>query len=109
VLGHPDRLLILCRIAQSECAVAGLQRELGLRQPGLSQHLAELRDCGLVQTRRAARSVFYSLKEPRIAALLEVLQGYVSGAEAPVPQAAPQQTEPARVAPVQAAFFARLE
>lgn len=72
-LANANRLLILCHIAQQERSVGQLEQELGLRQPGLSQQLAELRQSGLVKTRRASRSIYYSLADERVEAVMAML------------------------------------
>ncbi len=61
VLGNETRLQIVLRLRRGEAAVSDLERELGIRQPNLSQQLGELRDAGLVVGRREAKSVIYSL------------------------------------------------
>ena len=61
-LGHRDRLMILCSLAEGERAVGDLADQLGLTQSSLSQHLARMRAEGLVATRREAQSVFYRLE-----------------------------------------------
>jgi DNA-binding transcriptional ArsR family regulator len=72
-LANANRLLILCHIAHEERSVGQLEQELGLRQPGLSQQLAELRQSGLVKTRRESRSIYYSLADERAEAILAML------------------------------------
>ena len=72
-IATPTRLLLLCQIARGEPSVADLERDLGLRQPALSQQLAELRRSGLVRTRRASRSIHYSIADARIHAMLGAL------------------------------------
>ena len=52
LLGNSARLRLVLRISQGEVSVAELETELKIRQPNLSQHLAELRDAGLVGSRR---------------------------------------------------------
>ena len=64
VLGNETRLQIVLRLLRGELAVGEMERELGLRQPNLSQQLAELRDAGLVAGRRESKSVIYSLAGP---------------------------------------------
>jgi ArsR family transcriptional regulator len=61
LLGNEARLRIVLRVGEGEVSVADLEAELGVRQPNLSQHLAELRDAGLLASRRDGRSVLYSL------------------------------------------------
>jgi DNA-binding transcriptional ArsR family regulator len=60
-LAHESRLLMLCILAEGEKSVSQLERELGLRQPTVSQQLARLRADGLVSTRRDGKIVYYSL------------------------------------------------
>jgi DNA-binding transcriptional ArsR family regulator len=71
-LGHPARVRILELVSEEERAVGELQAELGLDSSGTSQHLAALRRQGLVETRRQGTMVFYKLKDPRVAQLLQV-------------------------------------
>ncbi|MBU2166635.1 MAG: metalloregulator ArsR/SmtB family transcription factor, partial [Alphaproteobacteria bacterium] len=72
-LANPTRLLILCHITREERAVGEMERDLGLKQPGLSQQLAELRQAGLVKTRRESRSIYYSIADERVQALMGML------------------------------------
>ena len=55
VLANPHRLLILCALVEGERSVGQLQARLALSQSALSQHLARLREAGVVVTRRAAQ------------------------------------------------------
>ncbi len=55
------RLMILCQLAEGEKTVSELQKILGLSQSALSQHLAILRREKIVQARKQAQSVSYSL------------------------------------------------
>ena len=71
-LGHPARVRILELISDQERAVGELQAELGLDSSGTSQHLAALRRQGLVETRRQGTTIFYKLKDQRVAGLLNV-------------------------------------
>jgi len=72
-LANPNRLLILCHIAEEERSVGQLEQDLGIRQPGLSQQLAELRQAGLVKTRRQSRSIYYSIADDRAQAVMAML------------------------------------
>lgn len=72
-LANPNRLLLLCHISQGERSVAQIMDELGLKQPALSQQLAELRRSGLVQARRQSRSILYSLKDQRARVIMDAL------------------------------------
>lgn len=72
-LANERRLMILCHLTTSERSVGELERLVGLSQSALSQHLARLREDGLVKTRRAAQTIYYSLDgeaAPRVIAVL---------------------------------------
>ena len=72
-LGHEKRLLILCHLAQGELSVGDLAQRLDLAQSPLSQHLARLRNDGLVETRREAQTIYYSLGSPEAAQVIKLL------------------------------------
>ena len=75
LLANERRLLLLCHLAGAgELSVSAMAGMVGLSQPALSQHLARLREDGLVATRNAAQAVFYRLADPKAARLLEVLR-----------------------------------
>jgi ArsR family transcriptional regulator len=82
-LGHPARIRVLELLAEREHAVAEMLPEVGVEAANLSQQLAVLRRAGLVTTRKAGSSVFYSLTSPHVAELLRmarrVLGGVLSG------------------------------
>jgi DNA-binding transcriptional ArsR family regulator len=73
VLGNPDRLMLLCELAQGERSVTQLQDALGIVQPTLSQQLAVLREEGLVDTRREGKNIHYRLASAQAIAVMEVL------------------------------------
>lgn len=72
-LGHPARLRILCRLVEGEHSVGALNADIPLSQSALSQHLAVLRENGLVETRREAQTIFYSLADGPARAILGTL------------------------------------
>lgn len=75
LLANERRLLLLCHlVGAGEMTVSALASAVGLSQPALSQHLAMLREDGLVATRKASQAVFYRLADPKAARLLEVLR-----------------------------------
>jgi len=74
-LANPQRLEILCLLAEGETPVAALNRRLALSQSALSQHLGVLRAEGIVGTRRAATSIHYSLLPGPAAELMGALHG----------------------------------
>ena len=64
LLANKKRLLILCKLmACREMSVGPLADAVGLSRSALSQHLAKLRDTGLVKTRRKSQSIFYRLSQ----------------------------------------------
>ena len=60
-LSNENRLMILCLLIEGERSVGELNAALPLSQSALSQHLALLREEGLVETRREAQTVFYAV------------------------------------------------
>ncbi len=75
LLANENRLLILCRLAGTkELSVGELTEAVGLSQSALSQHLALLREQGLLGTRRDAQTVFYHLADPATTRLLALLR-----------------------------------
>ena len=72
VLGHPVRIRILELLRDGERGVGELQAELQLDSSGTSQHLSALRQLGLLDNRREGTSVYYRIRDPRIAQLLAV-------------------------------------
>ncbi|MDL2405899.1 metalloregulator ArsR/SmtB family transcription factor [Rhizobium calliandrae] len=75
----PSRLMLLCHIAQRERSVGEIQDELGFKQPALSQQLAELRQAGVVRTRRESRQIYYSIADDRVAVVMEMLLAMFCG------------------------------
>ena len=63
-LGNERRLMVLCQLADGERSVGQLQPNVGLSQSALSQHLAVLREEGIVATRREAQTIWYSIADP---------------------------------------------
>lgn len=73
MMSHPERLLMLCRMDESEVSVTELVELTGLSQSAVSQHLALLREEGVVGTRGEAQTRFYSLKDPVVRATIHAL------------------------------------
>lgn len=72
-LSNPSRLLLLCQLVEGERSVGELEAALDLGQAYVSQQLARLRADGLVKAEREGRIVRYSLADPRVIPILEVL------------------------------------
>ncbi len=74
-LANEQRLLILCHLAsEGELSVGALGERMQLSQSALSQHLARLRDDGLVTFRRESQTLHYRVVDPKAGKLLEVLR-----------------------------------
>ena len=73
-MSNESRLLVLCHLSESgELSVGNLVERVGLSQSALSQHLAKLREEGLVDTRKEAQTVFYRVRDPKAEQLLALL------------------------------------
>ncbi|MEZ5120984.1 MAG: metalloregulator ArsR/SmtB family transcription factor [Solirubrobacterales bacterium] len=78
VLGHPVRIRILELLSDGERTVGDLQAELDLDSSGTSQHLAALRQQGLLESRRAGTSVYYAIRDPLVLQLLAVARQIIT-------------------------------
>jgi len=72
-MSNQTRLMILCQLLHGEKTAGELDSATSLSQSALSQHLAVLREHGLVQTRRESQNIFYSLDGDKPRAIIEVL------------------------------------
>jgi len=88
-LANPNRLLILCHVAEEERSVGQLEADLGIKQPALSQQLAELRQSGLVKTRRQSRSIYYAIADERAHSVMAMLGEIFCGDGKPAPVRTP--------------------
>ena len=75
MMAHHQRLKILCLLTEGERSVCSLADDTGLTQPAISHHLEKLRDADLVQTRRDAQTIYYSLKGQEVESVLRTLNG----------------------------------
>lgn len=76
LLGHEQRLLVLCLLlAHGELSVGALLEQVDLSPSALSQHLAKMREEGLVAYRREAQTLYYRIDNPRVAPLIATLKG----------------------------------
>lgn len=74
-LANERRLMILCKLVEAgEANVGTLADAVGLSQSALSQHLAKMRDEGIVATRRDAQTIWYRITDKNIEVLLGHLQ-----------------------------------
>lgn len=73
-LSNEKRLKILCVLYEGEHSVGALEDQVHLSQSALSQHLARLRRDGLVNTRRDAQTIYYSLNTEKCDKILIFLE-----------------------------------
>jgi DNA-binding transcriptional ArsR family regulator len=78
-LGNESRLMILCMLAEGERSVGDLNEVIPLSQSALSQQLARLRAQGLVETRREAQTIYYSLSEGPAEQVINLLHDIYCG------------------------------
>ena len=75
-LGHPTRIAIVEALRAKEKSAGQLIEELGLEQANASQHLAVLRGKQVVVGRKDGNQVFYSLRDPVLIEVLDILKRY---------------------------------
>jgi DNA-binding transcriptional ArsR family regulator len=80
-LANNNRLMILCLLFEGPRSVSGLNEVLPLSQSALSQHLAVLREEGLVSTKRQAQNVLYQIASPQARRIIEALHGIYCGSK----------------------------
>lgn len=80
-LSNPDRLLLLCQLAQGEKCVGELEAMVGIGQPTLSQQLGVLRAEAMVRTRREGKNIYYSIASPQTLAVMQTLYAQFCAAQ----------------------------
>jgi DNA-binding transcriptional ArsR family regulator len=75
-LGHPTRIAIVELLRKGEMAAGRLIEQLGLEQANASQHLAVLRGKQIVVSRKEGNQVFYSLRDPTLIEVMDILKRY---------------------------------
>lgn len=73
LVANDQRLMILCRLREGEASVGEMVDLCDLSQSSVSQHLARLRERGLVRTRRQGTSIYYSIADANVDALITFL------------------------------------
>ncbi len=74
-LANEQRLMVLCHLTDGEKTVSELQRLVNLEQSSLSQHLAKLRNEGIIRARRISQSKYYSIADANALRIIELLHG----------------------------------
>ena len=71
-MAHPLRLKILCLVGNQELSVLEIVDAVGTSQSNVSQHLAVLRDTGVLKARKVANKVFYRINDPRVLEMISL-------------------------------------
>jgi DNA-binding transcriptional ArsR family regulator len=80
-LSNSSRLRITLALLNSELSVATLEETLEIKQPNLSQQLAELRKAGILKARRSAKSVFYSIADTNVHEIIALIAANIDRAD----------------------------
>lgn len=72
-LSHPQRLLILCSLAEGEKSVGEIEQACGASQSAVSQFLKGMRLEGLIEPRRDGKQVYYKIEDKRVLELIRSL------------------------------------
>ena len=72
-LANESRLMIMCVLSEGELSVGQLNKRIKQSQSALSQHLAVLREQGLVKTRRESQTIYYRLADSPAMSVIELL------------------------------------
>ena len=75
-LAHPTRIAIVEILREGELSAGAMQAKLGIEQANLSQHLAILRSRQIVVNRKEGNQVFYSLPNPVLAEVLDIMRHF---------------------------------
>lgn len=73
-MAHPLRLKILCKLGECEASVQDIVAGVGTTQSNISQHLAIMRDKGVLMSRRSANRVYYRVGDPNLMRLVMVMR-----------------------------------
>jgi ArsR family transcriptional regulator len=73
-MSHPLRLKILCTLGDQEVSVQEIVEQVGTSQSNISQHLAILRDKGILASRKDANRVFYRVSDSRTLQLIGMMR-----------------------------------
>ena len=75
-LAHPTRIALVEQLREGELSAGELMERLGIEQANASQHLAVLRAKNIVVNRKSGNQVFYSVRDPLIIEVLDVMRRY---------------------------------
>ncbi len=74
-MSHPLRLKILCVLGSNSISVQDIVEQVGTSQSNISQHLAILRDKGILDFKKEANRVYYFIDDERLIPLIEMMRG----------------------------------
>jgi ArsR family transcriptional regulator len=77
-IADPKRLMIINELRDTELSVGDLCEALGLSQSNASQHLAILRERGIVNSHRVGTNVYYSLRSPKVLMAVDLLREFLA-------------------------------
>ena len=75
-LAHPTRVAIAESLGEGESSAGALLERLGIEQANLSQHLSVMRAKAIVTSRKEGNQVFYSLRDPVLSEVLNIMRQY---------------------------------
>ena len=75
-LAHPSRIAIIEVLRDGELPAGTIQERVGVEQANLSQHLAVLRSRQIIVNRKEGNQVFYSLRDPMLIEVLDIMRRY---------------------------------
>ncbi len=78
-MSHPIRLKILCILRDQEVSVQEIVDNVGTSQSNISQHLAIMREKGVLRTRKDANRVFYRVGDPRTLEVISLMRDVFCG------------------------------
>jgi ArsR family transcriptional regulator len=74
-LAHPARMEMLVRLKADGCNVSEIQKNLGLPQSTISQHLRILKNAGVLSSRREGTKVCYTIEKKQVLDIIRLLEG----------------------------------
>jgi ArsR family transcriptional regulator len=75
-LAHPTRIAIVEQLRDGELSAGALIESLGIEQANASQHLSVLKAKNILVSRKAGNQVFYSVRDPLIIKVLDIMRRY---------------------------------
>jgi DNA-binding transcriptional ArsR family regulator len=73
-IAHPVRIEIIARLKADGCNVSEIQKNLGLPQSTVSQHLKILRNAGVLSSRREGNKVCYTIEKKEVLEIIRILK-----------------------------------